>query len=177
MLRVKSDTLAWRNFRRITKAKEMDTARAGRDGATRLILQPKPEARADEFYEALVKVYGQGGWTLGIDELYEMQLLGLESNVIQLYSEGRSERVTVIGGLQRPAWVSGHGSARWALGQVRHVFGFGGFDGKDRLTVSDLYGKSFATAIDGLPAHHFAYLDRWNHRIAVGNARKLEEVF
>lgn len=176
MLLTKSDSLAWRKFKTINHASQMDTARAAADGSVRLLLRCAPAEREKQFRQAIKKAYSQGGWTIGFDELYELQLLGLESEVIQLYSEGRSERVTCIGGMQRPSFITSKGMIRWAISQPRHVFQFH-VEERDRKTTAEIYGKSWLAFTDGLRQFEYAYMDQITGNRATGSVQKLSEVF
>jgi hypothetical protein len=166
VLRVKSDTLAWRSFRMIHRASEMDTAKPNRDGSIRLLLHPGEADRAEQFRLAMRKAFNQGGWTVYFDELYEMQLLGLEPESIRLYSEGRSERVTVVGGMQRPSWI-GRGLARWAISQPVHRIVFQPGDDVDARTLRDLLGRDFVADMEGLRRFQALYRNQITGRTQV----------
>lgn len=175
-LLTKSDDLAWRKFRVIRTAREMDSVKPDRDGAVRLILRSSRENRAKEFRDAIKRAYGQGGWTVGVDELYEMQLLGLEPELIQLYSEGRSENVTIIGGMQRPSWVTRNGQNRWATSQATHVFGWQ-IEDEDRATVAKLLGRPFADQVSAVSRYQFAYYNTVSKARSSGTVKDWAEVF
>ena len=176
IFRTKQDTLAWRKFRPITKASQMDSIREDREGALRLILQPPAEQRAIEFRAAIKRAYKQGGWTVGFDELYEMQMLGLEPDIIQLYSEGRSERVTCIGGMQRPSWVTRNGVSRWAISQPTHLFCFQ-TDEVERDTLAKILGRRFANELAALRRYEFRYRNQVTGDETIGSLKTLGEVF
>lgn len=176
-LLTKSDTLAWRKFRTETSAGSLIWAKSAPDGAVRIILKPSPEKRADEFRKAIKLAYKQGGWTIYFDELYELQTLGLEPEIIQQYSEGRSEGITCVGGMQRPAWVTRKGVSRWAISQVRHVFGFRMTDQRDVEIVAEIVGKGWARQLPHIRRFEFAYLNQTTGKTATGNVKTLSEVF
>jgi hypothetical protein len=136
---------------------------------------PDREHRAQEFRAALQKAYHQGGWTVGIDEMYEMQMLGLEPEVIQIYSEGRSERVTCVGGMQRPSWVTRNGVSRWALSQPTHVLGFQ-VDDTEVETERKILGRAFSDRVKTLKAHQFVYLNQASKAMSIGSAADLERI-
>lgn len=175
-LLTKSDDLAWRSFRVIHSAREMDSVRPDRDGSIRLTLRVPREKRSNEFRAAIHKAYKQGGWTVGVDELYEMQLLGLEPELIQLYSEGRSENVTIIGGMQRPSWVTRNGQNRWATSQATHIFGWQ-IEDEDRATVAKLLGRPFADQVSAVGRFQFAYYNTVSKARSSGTVKDWQEVF
>lgn len=176
-LLTKSDTLAWRKFRVETSAGSLVWAKSAPDGAVRIILKPSPERRADEFRKAIKLAYQQGGWTIYFDELYELQMLGLEPEIIQQYSEGRSEGITCVGGMQRPSWVTRKGVSRWAISQVRHLFGFRMTDQRDVEIVAEIVGKDWARQLPHVRRFEFAYLNQATGKTATGSVKTLSEVF
>lgn len=106
-----------------------------------------------------------------------MQLLGLEPEIIQLYSEGRSERVSCLGGMQRPSWVTRKGVSRWALSQPTHVFSFQVRDDRDLKIMEEIYGRAYARIVRDLGRYQFAYLNQVNGAVKVGTTQTLTEVF
>jgi hypothetical protein len=55
---------------------------------------------------ALLRVFVQGGWCVYLDELrYVTQYLKLDRDVELLWQQGRSAGISVVGGIQRPAYV------------------------------------------------------------------------
>src|SRR5215471_7225455 len=180
VFRVKSDTLAWRKFRRTDSARSMTWpwARKDDEGAVRLLLHPPPERRADEFRQAIRTAYRQGNWTLAFDELHEMMQLGLEQDLINIYSEGRSEGVTLIGGTQRPTEVTRKGTQRWAFSQLTHLFAFQTRDDRELKTVAEMFGRPFAAnlTLQHLPRFKARYLNLVTGKQAVVDLKSFREV-
>lgn len=80
----------------------------------RCLLWPKPGKTIREtvaiqkrvFQDALDKAFLQRGWTVVVDEEHWMcQVLGLSLEVATFHHQGRSSGLTVVDGIQRPAWV------------------------------------------------------------------------
>lgn len=177
LFHVKQDTLAWRSFKRIKTAGEMDSAKPNADGSIRLLLHPVGASRAAEFRKAIDKAYQQGGWTVAFDELYEMVLLGLEDVLIRIYSEGRSEYVTCIGGTQRPSFITSKGLTRWALSQPTHHFMFQVRDGRDLKKVEEIYSsKTIARLLLDLPRFKARYLNAVTGKQGIVDIKTFREV-
>jgi hypothetical protein len=70
------------------------------------------------YTEALTRVFWQGGWTVGIDELeYINRDLKIEAPVNRILRQGRSQDLSMITGTQRPRYVTLH-----AYEQANHIF-------------------------------------------------------
>ena len=110
------------------------------------------------------------------DELYELQLLGLEPEIIQLYSEGRSERVTAVGGMQRPSWVTRKGMSRWAISQPTHVVTFQTRDERDLQVIGDIVGRPYASQVRNLKRFEALYLNQASGKTQIISSRSLEGV-
>lgn len=96
------------------------------DLAPRVILAPRGgknieaqiERQRKVFREAISRIWRQGGWCLYLDELrYITEYLGLKREVEMLWQQGRSEGITVVGGIQRPRHVP-----LLAYDQATHLF-------------------------------------------------------
>lgn len=177
VFQVKSDTLAWRRFQTIHRASQMDLVRATDDGGVRLLLSCAPENRASEFRKAIKKAYSQGGWTLCFDELWEMSNLGLDDAIIQIYSEGRTERVTCVGGTQRPSYISNKGVLRWAMSQPTHHFCFQTRDERDIAKLAEIFGRRFAHSLLAVPRFKALYLNNVTKVTQLVDVRNWQEVF
>lgn len=58
------------------------------------------------FHHAFSAIYREGGWTVGIDELWWVcQQLGLTKDVKVFLQQARSLDISLLCGTQRPAWV------------------------------------------------------------------------
>lgn len=79
---------------------------------THLVVWPKmrsmrdlPQQR-DVFEDTLNRAFGQGGWTVYLDEMsYLYDLLKLQTLIRMLYQTARSTKLSLVAGTQRPAFV------------------------------------------------------------------------
>lgn len=157
--------------------KYADSANALEDGRyDKIVLTPKYRDQGKQGYAMLEKVWQHGRWCVMIDELwYADQVLGLRSMIDKLLTQGRSARITVVVGMQRPAFVS-----RFALSQCTHVFSFR-VEGRDLKTMREAFTNRLAPLIDddspqAVSGHDFAYFNRSRRIIAEGNANQLQQI-
>jgi len=123
---------------------------------THFILRPPYERQQEEIGRALLSAWGQGGWTIYIDELYYLeQQLRLEEQVIQLLTQGRSLNITVVVGMQRPAWVT-----RFALSEPTHIFCARLGDQRDAQVIKSIIGSEYLEAVQTVAWHKFVYLNK-----------------
>lgn len=164
----------FRGFRRVKDARAMDNVYADR-----LIVDPAYEKQAEVGYDLLERAWRSGGWTVVIDELWYTERLGLRGQVERLLTQGRSERLTTIVGMQRPVFVS-----RFALSQCTHVFSFR-VEGRDTKVMKDAFSESLepyisvadrhaSTVVRG---HDFAYYNRPHRIVTTGNAKRIGRIF
>lgn len=166
VLRTKPDDIKFPGFRRVTKASAMDDMYQ-----TRLLLTPKHERQAIEGYDMLNRVWDMGGWTVVIDELwYVEKLLRLQPYVERLLTQGRSKKISVVVGMQRPAQVS-----RFAISQCTHLFTFS-VEGRDLQTIKEATTPRIVDPVTALPKHRFAYYNRHDRFIVTGDAKQLGRV-
>jgi hypothetical protein len=167
------DTALWRRagFRFIRRAKDMNDARYNR-----FVLQPKYSQQAVEGWRMLERVYRQGRWTVVIDEFLLAERLGLREQIERLHTQGRSDKITVVVGQQRPVVTS-----RFALSQSTHIISFR-VDGRDAKTIADatttrilpyLDEKHSTREVPALDGHDFVYVHRARRFVGRGNARSI----
>jgi hypothetical protein len=165
------DTKLWKDagYHFIREAKGIDDTRY-----SRFVLQPKYEKQAIEGYRLLERVYRQGRWTVVIDEFLLAERLGLREQIERLFTQGRSDKVSVVVGQQRPVVTS-----RFAISQSTHIISFR-VDGRDAKTLSDatttrilpyLDEKHSTREIPAVEGHDFAYMHRARRYVGRGNAR------
>lgn len=123
----------------------------------------------------LNKVWEHGGWTVVIDELWYAERLGLRPHLERLLTQGRSKKITVVVGMQRPVWVS-----RFALSQCTHLFSFR-TEGRDGKVLAEAFTRKIIPYIDDesptvIRGHDFAYFNRARRVITTGNARRISRV-
>jgi hypothetical protein len=120
-----------------------------------------------EFHRAMELIWTQGGWTLFLDELYLLDdKLGLGDDIETLFTQGRSKRITVMAGLQRPTGVT-----RFALSQATHNISFG-LEGRDVRLMREI-NERWAQAIAQLRRYEFAWFYRPTRQIWVGRIQDL----
>lgn len=113
----------------------------------------------------------EGGWTVYADEAYYLTSLGLEDSLVKLLTQGRSKAISVVVGMQRPAWVS-----RFALSEPTHVFAFRLGDKRDLRAISEGVSDDLAQAVPELDQYQFAYYHKVTRRLRTGTAQDLEEI-
>jgi tRNA A37 threonylcarbamoyladenosine biosynthesis protein TsaE len=166
MLVTKPDDITWPGWRTVKDHKAIN----GRTDSYRL--HPEYESSRQQFKEVMDRVWKEGGWCIYLDELYHLEHKGLSNDVIKLLTQGRSKRITVVGGVQRPAWVT-----RFALSEPRHTFAFRVGDNRDAKAIGDGLGKAFQTEVERLRRYEFAYHDKVTGEIKRGNSRDIEGIF
>lgn len=136
---------------RVSQVKQIDLSEN-----THFVLRPAYERQQEEIGRALLNVWSQGGWTVYVDELYYLeQQLRLGEQVIQLLTQGRSLNITVVVGIQRPAWVS-----RFALSEPTHVLCAKLGDQRDAQVVKSVIGSEYLEAVQNVGWHKFVYLNK-----------------
>jgi DNA helicase HerA-like ATPase len=167
VFRTKDDDIAFEGFRKRGQGDSLDHLYT-----ERILLAPDYERQAYEGYRALERVWRHGGWCIVIDELwYVEQMLKLQRYVNRLLTQGRSKKITVIVGMQRPSQVS-----RFAISQCTHLFVFR-TEGRDTKTIKEATTPRIEEAINSLQGHDFVYYNRALRTVTVGNARDLESIF
>ena len=81
-------------------------------GDNRILFFPRAKKIEDlpkqqrEVYAALADMYEAGGWTPYFDDLFYLShTLKLKEPIRMLYTQSRSNNITLVGSVQRPAWV------------------------------------------------------------------------
>lgn len=165
----KPDPLLWPSaWKRVAKTADIDLAEA-----SHFVLRPPYAMQQIEIARAMQAVWQQGGWTLYLDELYYIeQQLKLDDPVIQLLSQGRSNNITVVVGMQRPAWVT-----RFALSEPTHIFCGRLGDDRDKSTVKSIIGSEYLDAVMQVTGHDFVWLDKPANEMKVINKYNLAKTF
>ena len=134
---------------------------------SRYLLYPPFEHQRSEFIRALNTVWKEGGWSVYIDELFYMHKIGLEWYIDRLLTQGRSNGITVICGMQRPVGVT-----RYAMSQATHLVAFGAERRDVKILAeigSDLWGDSVAQ----LGEHEFAWYYVPKRQVWTGKVQRL----
>ena len=124
-----------------------------------------------EGYALLERAWEQGGWTVVIDELWYLEeMLKLRPLSERLLTQGRSKKVSMVVGMQRPARVS-----RFAISSCTHLFTFR-VEGRDLQTIKEATTPRIVDPINALTGHKFVYYNRATRVIATGDANSLERI-
>jgi hypothetical protein len=113
--------------------------------------------QATVFQDALMKAFRQGSWTIVLDEVrYLTGYLGLSDEVELVSLQGRSERVSLVCGTQRPRWVPLE-----VYANATHLFFWRNPDNGDINRVAELVGvadrRQIMNVVGNLPFHHVLY--------------------
>lgn len=166
IIRTKPDDIKFPGFKRARKASAMDSLYD-----TRILLTPQFSYQLRETYGALERAWEQGGWTIVVDELwYVEKMLRLGALTDRLLTQGRSKKITVVAGMQRPAQIS-----RFAISQCTHLFTFR-VEGRDLQIIKESTTPRIVDPIANLSGHHFVYYNRAQRVVATGDAKKLDRV-
>lgn len=166
VVRTKADDIKFTDYKRVKDASALDSLRD-----TRLLIEPEFSQQRNVVAETFAKVWSAGGWTLVVDELfYAIKVLRLQVGIEMLLTQGRSKRISIVTGMQRPVHVT-----RFALSEVSHVFTFR-LEGRDAKTISDMTSQEFAIASTRVPRFHFAHYHVPTRTIGVGTADHLDRV-
>lgn len=139
----------------------------------RYVLDPPYERQLASFWNALETVWRQGRWTVYFDELFYLTGLKdrehrLSSRIDRLLTQGRSKKITVVCGMQRPVQVS-----RFALSQSTHLIAFR-HGGRDiRTTLREEASEEWAETVADLGEYEFAWYYRPKRQIWRGRVQQL----
>lgn len=160
------DASKWRGFFKARNAKTMTDIRHNR-----ILLTPEYRYQPREGWQAMEYAWQHGGWTFVIDELLYAERLGLRDSIERLLTQGRSKGISTVVGMQRPAWTT-----RFAISQSTHLFTFR-LEGRDIKTVADATTPRLVPLIQSLDGFDFAYFNRRDRTVSIGNAKRLGAIF
>lgn len=121
----------------------------------KVMLWPRPERTIREtttmqqrvFRDALDSLYRRGKWTVVFDELHWMtNNLRLYEEIASLHHQGRSSKLTLVDGFQRPAFVP-----RIVYSSATHMAVWGTNDPTDLKTLAAMTGISVKTWLEVMP--------------------------
>lgn len=122
------------------------------------------------FHEALSDIYTAGGWCVYLDELrYICDTLKLATYVENLWQQGRSLGISVVGGNQRPRFVPLN-----AYDQATHLFVWNFNDRENAKRLSEIVGineKEIAAVVRGLPKYDVLYINADTHALTITNTK------
>jgi hypothetical protein len=136
--------------------------------AQRVVLWPKAndlnkvmDTHNKVFSELFRSVFKIGHWTIWMDELtYLADHVGLKKPIKQMYILARSNKISLVGSAQRPAWIPLE-----AYSQASHLILFRTGDERDLARIGSLNGtdaKQVAATVSRLPYHSFLHVDLTN---------------
>jgi ABC-type oligopeptide transport system ATPase subunit len=167
-LKTKADSTVDRQFQGFAKIR---TVAAMSVSEHYYVLDPSPGKRTGVFEHFLEKALAEGGWTVAIDELfYAQNKLGLGSYIEEFLTQGRSQGLTVVAGMQRPVSVT-----RFALAESTWTFVFSQ-EGRDAKTVAEVTTPRMRPEVETLNRYEFACFNRKTRRIVRGRAQGVVEV-
>lgn len=105
------------------------------------------------FVEAFDEIIEEGSWTLCLDEAsYMVESMRIRTSIDELFTQSRSNNITLIAGSQRPVWVS-----RSMVSQHCWVACFRIGDTTDARRAGEVLGDKdrFAPLIQRLGSHQF----------------------
>ncbi len=112
-----------------------------------------PSDARPTFLEALDEIMDEGNWTLFLDEAsYMVESLKLRTSMDELFTQSRSNGITLIAGSQRPVWVS-----RATLSQHCWVCAFRVGDEEDAIRAGEVIGDRdrYRDVVMALGEHEF----------------------
>lgn len=126
------------------------------------------------FQQAIDGIMREGDWFLFVDEVpYFIEQLGLRKQFDEVWHQGRSSRVTLIAGAQRPAWIT-----RGMSSQERWLFAFRPYDLEDRRRFAEIAGdRQIIEDLGTLREHEFVLVhtpsgERYISKVDAKTARR-----
>lgn len=168
VVKTKPDDIKFDGYLKTRKFKDLMNLKV-----KKFVLDPgiSPDLQRYHIANTINLAWKQEGWTLAVDETYYWtHVLRLEKQLNMLLTQGRSKKLTIVAGMQRPAWIS-----RFALSQATHAFIFR-CEGRDITTLSQALSPKIADPVEKLRGHDFVYFNRATREVSTGNANKLSEV-
>lgn len=165
VFRTKEDDIDFDGFR---MARDIKPMRHWKN--ERLLIMPKYDDQWKVGHELLEEVFSVGRWTIVIDEFFYTQRLGLQKDLEKILTQGRSKKITVVLGVQRPVQVT-----RFAVSESRHIFCFR-VEGRDLKTLRDITTPKIMGAVDELGEHDFVHYHIPTRSLSIGNAKSLDRV-
>lgn len=116
-------------------------------------------------------IFQQGNWTVAIDEvLYFVDQLDLKDDLNLLWSQGRSNGISVIAGSQRPFYVPQLMLSSWT-----HLFCFEPTNDRDTDKLVSMAGKpsrELARVIPELKEYEFVYANRKQKDVVISKVTR-----
>lgn len=172
ILRTKPDDIVFKGFVHEKRAASLNNIKHDHILIDLTKMRTMRHLQGWEARQVLDKVWDMGRWTVFLDEgFYLQRKLGLVNELEMLMTQSRSLKVSVVVGMQRPAWVT-----RFAITEARHVISFR-VEGRDLAIIKESTTANMAEAVRRLPRYHFAHFHRGTGEIRIGDANHLPRVF
>lgn len=168
VVKTKPDDIKFPGYKKVRKYKDLLDLKT-----TKFVLDSgfDPVLQHNNIANMIALAWKQEGWTIAVDETYYWtSVLKLEKQLNMLLTQGRSKHLTLVVGMQRPAWIS-----RFALSQATHAFIFR-CEGRDLTTLAQALSPKVVTPVEGLRGHDFVYFNRATREVVTGNANKLQDI-
>jgi len=136
----------------------------------RLLIRPKYEHQPSVVYEVLENVWKMGRWTVVVDEFFYVQRLGMMRSLERLLTQGRSKRISLVLGMQRPVQVT-----RFALSEISHLMAFR-VEGRDLRTLKDSTHPDIFEPTKSLQKYQFMHYHVASKSTRIGTAQTLQQV-
>lgn len=125
----------------------------------------------EAIYKVLSAVYKSGNRTIGLDDVvYMVRQLKLQGELAMLYTQARSQNISLVGNIQRPFWVPLE-----VTNQATHVLLFGVRDKDDVDRVAEAQGirkDEIRGAVSALNKYDFAWVRTGVSPVIVRNEEK-----
>lgn len=168
VVKTKPDDIDFDGFRIVKDFKNLADIKT-----KKFVLNPRPEIEWQRYHIAnmISRAWKEEGWTIAADETYYLtSILKMEKQLNMILTQGRSKKLTIVAGMQRPAWIS-----RFALSQATHAFIFR-CEGRDLTTLAQALSPKIVKPVDDLRGHDFVYFNRATREVTIGNANKLSDI-
>lgn len=133
-------------------------------GENSLLFNPQPKELGDfthqriEIYKCLSEAFLSGGWTVYFDDLvYISNTLKLKEVVQMLYTQARSNNITLVASIQRPFWVPIE-----CISQSKYVIILKTHDKKDIDRLAEGTGidkKELQSLVENLDGYSFLFIE------------------
>jgi len=121
------------------------------------------------FAHAIPTMFAEGGWTIAADEAYYLcKVLGLPHLLEMVWTQGRSNNVTLIAATQRPRFVP-----LFMYDQATHLFFWRDNDEENRRRIGGIGGmdsRRIRAIVGQLPKHACLYVNARTDALAVTRA-------
>lgn len=114
------------------------------------------EHMADVHRLAIQDMYREGNWCIVAEELFELTRMGLGNELEQMWTQGRSAGITVVGATQRPVGIPLH-----AYNNASHLFMFNDNDERNLQRLQGIGGmneRNLRDYVRGLEGHDVLYV-------------------